>query len=169
MVNDLNVEQFLIQANPVLDPEELRLSADEVDARCASILERRGVMQTQTQVRSGAASPPPRRWRQPALAFMVGLLVILIAAGGVALLIGGDDPEVIEDPTVTTATTIPSSTTTPTTTPTTTLATPLPGPISAPSYAEVPSFTGPWSTTSATRCSAIRAGMQPLRSSTPGR
>ncbi|MDH3606634.1 MAG: hypothetical protein OER12_06530 [Acidimicrobiia bacterium] len=141
MVNDLNVEELLIQTNPVLDPEELRLSANEVDARCASILERRGVMQTQTPSRAPTDAGAPRRWRKPAFAFMVGLLVILIAAGGVALLIGGGDPDVIEEPAVTTAPTTPSTTAT-ATTPTTTPATLLPGPISAPSYAEVPSFAG---------------------------
>jgi hypothetical protein len=137
MVNNLNIEELLIQANPVLDSEELRLTASEVDARCASILERRGAMQTQTQTRRDAASPPPRRWRKPALAFIISLLVILIAAGGVALLVGGGDPEVTEDPPVTTATTAPT-----TTTPTTVPEAGPDGAITTPPYLEVPVFTG---------------------------
>lgn len=122
MVNDLNVEELLIQTNPVLDPEELRLTPPEVDARCASILERRGAMQTQTPKRESTGVPPPPRWRKPALAFTIGLFGILIAAGGVAWLVGGGEPDVAEAPTVMTATTTPATTTTTTTRPTSTSA-----------------------------------------------
>lgn len=119
-MNDLNVEQLLVQANPVLDTEELRLTSSEVDARCASIPERRGVMQTQIPTRTPAGAPAPRRWSKPTLAFMISLFVILIAVGGVALLVGGGDPEVADEPTPTTQTT--STTTTTTTSPTSTSA-----------------------------------------------
>lgn len=127
------LEELLEQANPVLDPEELRLSAAEVEARCASIVERRGVMQTQTPTRAPAGIPGPPRWRKPAFAFIISLLVVLIGAGGVVLLIGGGDSEVVDEPTVTTA-----RTTTPTTVPEG-----VPdGVITAPAYADVPQFSG---------------------------
>ncbi|NNL13470.1 MAG: hypothetical protein HKO82_07280 [Acidimicrobiia bacterium] len=142
MVNDRNVEELLVQANPVLDPEELRLTASEVESRCASILERRGGMQTQTPTRTPADTPAPRRWRKPAFAFMISLLVVLIAAGGVAFLIGGGDSEVTQEPTVTTATTTTPTTTSATTTPTTVPAPEAIGPIAAPAYDSVPSFSG---------------------------
>jgi hypothetical protein len=132
MVNDLKVEELLIQANPVLDPEELRLTDSEVDARCASILERRGAMQTQTPIEERQVQPgEPRRWRKPALAFIISLLVILVAAGGVALLTGGD-PEIADEPVVTSSTTTTSTTTVPAAEPD--------GVITAPAYAEIPSF-----------------------------
>ncbi|MGI9647859.1 MAG: hypothetical protein ACR2OI_05005 [Acidimicrobiia bacterium] len=134
MVNDRNIEELLIQTNPVLDAEELRLSPSEVDARCASILERRGGMQTQTPRTERTGTRQSSRWRKPVLAFGISLVAILIAAGGVALMVGGGDPEVADEP-------IPSTTTTmqPTTT---TLPNVLDGRIAAPAYAEVPSFTG---------------------------
>jgi hypothetical protein len=116
MVNDVRVEELLIQTNPVLDPEELRLTAPEVDARCASILEGRGDMKTETPTAVPEWIPPSRRRRRPALAFVVGLFVVIVAAAGVVLLVGGGDSEVADETTI--------------------------GVIRAPVYANVPPFSG---------------------------
>ncbi len=137
MVNDSNVEELLVGANPVLDPEQLRLTAEEVDARCAAILEGRGVMQTQTPIRPPAGTPGSPRWRKPALVFAISVLLVLVAVGGVAILTGGGDSEMVDEPSVPTLSVPTPSTTTPTTLPEGV----LDGRITAPAYGEVPTFT----------------------------
>jgi hypothetical protein len=138
MVNDLTLEELLTQTNPVLDPEKLRLASAEVETRCASILERRGAMRTQTPTteRLGSAGTP-RRSRKPVLAFVVSLFAVITGLGVTGYLLGGGEstspadtaPASSSDPTPATTTPPTSSadapaapTTTPVATPTTTAA-----------------------------------------------
>lgn len=94
-----NLEELLIRANPVLDPEEVRLPTDDVNARCSAIvedrritiLERRGVMPTATLTKKRAGVPPPSKRFRPAVAIGLGLLVVIVAVGGIAVLTDGED------------------------------------------------------------------------------
>lgn len=134
-----NIEELLARENPVLDPEDVRLPGDDVEARCAAILEGRRAMPTTMPVRERPPEARPLTTRlRPALAFAAGLVMILVAVGSVALWARGDGVEPADEPTVTTPA-LPSTTIAPeaTTVP------PAPDePIAAPAYGEMPSFSG---------------------------
>ncbi len=136
-----NVEELLFQANPVADAEQMRLPSDEMEARCASILERRDVMTAPTSSPERLVRSPRTRPRfQPALAFAIGLFVVLGAVGGVVAWTGGGS-SLVDEPV---ATAIPQTTNPPppTTALPTTAAPALDGRIATLAYAGVPSFSG---------------------------
>ncbi len=101
-----NLEELLILANPVVDPEELRLPTDDVDARCAAILKdrrvtiqkRSGVMPTATPTRKRPDVHPPTKRIRPALVFGLGLLAIVVAIGGIVIVMNGDEGDVADQP-----------------------------------------------------------------------
>ena len=136
-----HIEELLLQANPVGDTEQVRLTSDEVEARCATILERRDVMAAPTSTRD--ESVPVRGNRpghRPVFAFALGLVVILATVGGIVLWVGGGGDTAVDEPVVTT---VPATTLPPTTNPPQTTAPPaLDGQIVTLAYADVPSFTG---------------------------
>lgn len=129
MVNELNLEGLLTEANPIEDAEMLRLSADEADARCTSLLERRRVMSTKTLI--GQSDPDTRlvrTVRKPVLAFAASLAVTLAVVGAIALWadgssdVAGDPGPIIQTTapiTTPPTTTAPPATAASTTTPTT--------------------------------------------------
>ncbi|MCJ7780924.1 MAG: redoxin domain-containing protein, partial [Acidimicrobiia bacterium] len=134
-----NLEELLARENPVQNLEDVRLSGDDVEARCAAILEGRRAMPATMPIREQPSTVRPLSNRlQPALAFAAGLILILAAIGSVALFARGGDVAPADEPTATTQA-LPSTTVAqePTTVP----------PVSnrestAPPYAEVPSFSG---------------------------
>jgi hypothetical protein len=108
MVNEPNIERLLTEANPVVDPEQLRLPADEIDARCTTLLERRRVMPTKTLLRQPEPETrTPPAVRKPVLAFAAGLAVVLVVVGAIALWGMGGDPDFAEEPGPITQTTTP--------------------------------------------------------------
>jgi peroxiredoxin len=138
-MTSINLEELLARENPVLDPEEVRLSGDDVKSRCAAILEGTRAMPTTMPVRQRPSGARPSTTRlRPALAFAAGLILILAAVGSVALWAGGSGVGPVDDPTATTqalpSTTIPPKATTVPPGPVT--------PITAPAYSDMPSFLG---------------------------
>lgn len=135
----MNLEELLARENPVPNPEEVRLSGDDVESRSTAILEGRRAMPTTMPVRPRPSGTRPLTTRfRPSLAFAAGLILVLVAIGSVALLsLSGDiDPSI--EPTVATAgvasTTLPPE---PTTVPSI-----VGRAITAPAYSEMPSFSG---------------------------
>jgi peroxiredoxin len=134
-----NLEELLARENPVQHLEDVRLSGDDVEARCAAILEGRRAMPTTMPVRERPSDARPLSTRlRPTLAFTAGLIVILVAIGSVALFARDGDVAPADEPTATTQA-LPSTTVQPevTTVP------PTSGePIVAPAYTEMPPFAG---------------------------
>ncbi len=134
-----NLEELLARENPVLDPEDARLSGEDVEARCAAILEGRRAMPTTMPVRERPSDARLLTTRlRPALAFAAGLILILAAVGSVALWARGGGIEPADEPTATTQA-LPSTTVLPEAT---TVPLASDEPITAPAYGEMPSFSG---------------------------
>jgi peroxiredoxin len=134
-----NLEELLARENPVQNLEDVRLSGDDVEARCAAILEGRRAMPTTMPVRERPSDTRPLMIRfRPALAFAGGLIVVLVAIGSVALLMRESDVELAEQP-ISTTQALPITTAPP---PVATAPPTLVGTIIAPAYSQMPSFSG---------------------------
>ena len=125
------VANLLIQANPVMDPEDLRLAAAAADERCATITARVNSPASQAATNAAAGLGRPQRPKLRALGAFAAAFGITIAAISVAWLVRTDEPAVnVVDsvppitlvsttlpPTTMSSTTVPAFTVLPTTVP----------------------------------------------------
>ena len=99
-MTSIDLKELLARENPVLNAENVRLSGDDADSRCAAILEGRRVMPTTLPVRERPSDTRSLVTRfRPSLAFAAGLVLVLVAIGSVALLSRSGDIEPAIEPT----------------------------------------------------------------------
>jgi len=98
MVNEHQIEQKLIEANPVSQPEHLHEDPSEAQALLALIMERRDAM-TMTKQPPTIRAPRRPRWQSIAVAAASGVLILIVI--GVAAFIGfqSDESETANEPT----------------------------------------------------------------------
>lgn len=98
MVNEHQIEQKLIEANPVSQPEHLHEDPSEAQALLTLIMERRDAM-TMTKQPATIRAPRGPRWQPAAIAAASAVLILVVI--GVAAFIGfrSDESETANQPT----------------------------------------------------------------------